>query len=103
MFVIKPESAADWAEALFILSYYRVACATYSDGENAESVYMTVHPDKDMNEDVETTVEQLHMAEMAFQMNWHQVGMVCPVCEDTVNICGDLTFNKPINGIIIPV
>lgn len=117
MFVIKPASQYDWVHALFILSHYHVMATMYSDAEHIDSVFMVVseHP-----EHVGTDDER--MAEMAFQMNWHQKGNICPVCEvekitdpeheckiwDTCghdcedcditieNTCGHLTFVKPI-------
>lgn len=37
----------------------------------------------------------LRLAEMAFQMNWHQKGGVCPLCQaHGERHCGHLTFTK---------
>ena len=98
MFIIKPEKAEDWAHALFMLSYYHVSGVMYSDGETTESVYMVVgahnqHPDEKYNDD-----DAIGLAEMCFQMNWHQGGRVCPDCEGTEDTCGHLTFTKPIDS-----
>jgi hypothetical protein len=101
MFVIKPDNPEEWQNAIFMLSYYHVCIEMYSNGEDQESAYMVVStPDTDG--------EQERMAEMAFQMNWHQKGKLCPHCtkqdadgtsEDGVSddVCGHLTFNKRIN------
>ncbi len=89
MFVIKPDNAVDWQHAVLMLSYYMVKMEAFSDGDNMDSAYMIVRKcgDKD---------EQLRLAEMCFQMNWHQVGSLCPHCSDDLDSCGHLTFNRPI-------
>jgi hypothetical protein len=93
MFVIKPNNGTDWQEALFMLSYYHVQAVMYSDGENEKSAYMVVEslPDKEGDD--------LQLAEMCFQMNWRQGGMVCHHCEkEEATSCGHLTFVEPINS-----
>jgi hypothetical protein len=108
MFVIHPENAADWQHAMFILSHYRdLYCELFSDAEEASSTYMVVsdtEPGFEWPDGMDTTAAQnLRLAEMAFQMNWHQKGghrcVHCdalpePLQEET---CGHLTFNKIIN------
>jgi hypothetical protein len=103
MFIIKPKRLEDWTYALFMLSYYHVDITMYSDGEEESSMYALV--DKKQNPKFNTPdsnwdpEEYLRCAEMAFQMAWHQVGMLCPHCEGQPGIgetCGHLTFSEPI-------
>jgi hypothetical protein len=88
MFVIYPENAADWQHAVFMLSYYHVKIEAFSDGEDSESAYIIVRGDD----------EQLRLAEMAFQMNWHQGGIKCRHCSDDLDTCGHLTFTSRIDS-----
>jgi len=110
MFVIKPENTAAWKDALFILSCYHANISTFSNGDDPSSTYMvvdTLHPDSEqvINQNLDVQ-QQLNLAEMCFQMNWHQVGTICPHCDevegtvppDEPKVCGHLTFNKPINS-----
>jgi hypothetical protein len=108
MFVIYPEKAVDWQQAMFILSHYRdLCCELFSDAEEAASTYMVVDdtpPGFEWPGGMDTTAaENLRCVEAAFQMNWHQKsGHRCihcdalpePLREET---CGHLVFNKPIN------
>ncbi len=99
MFVIMPKSPVDWQQAMFMLSYYHVGCKLYSDGEDAGSTYMVVG---DMDEGwSQEDEDNLALAEMCFQMNWHQVGTKCPHCandkEDGEQTCGHLTFSHLID------
>jgi hypothetical protein len=84
MFIIRCENPADWQEALFMLSYYHVKTTFYSDGENAKSTYAVV-------ELAEANGDGLHLAEMCFQMNWHQHNSgICLHCEqDEIDVCVD--------------
>jgi len=81
----------DFSEAMFILSYYHVNTSLYSDGEHAVSTYMVVESNKDDKDD-------LRLAEMAFQMNFHQdhTPLACSHCEGEDG-CGHLMFTKKIN------
>ena len=113
MFIIKPENQADWVHALFILSYYKVSVDLFSDGEDADSTYAVVLPKvvPGIEHVSETTIyeDDDRLAEMAFEMNWHQKGNLCPACEAKMDTdvatyhdrnnhcCGHLTFVKPIN------
>ena len=101
MFVIYPETAADWQHAMFMLSYYHVRCKLYSNGEDASTTFMVVSEDEDWSE---SDAENLRLAEISFQMDWHpRSGLRCvhcdalpePLREET---CGHLTFHKPINS-----
>lgn len=102
MFIIMPKNPADWQQAMFMLSYYHVRCTLYSNGEDAKSVYMEVRAPRSSGDDGE---DALHLAEMCFQMNWHQGGMICPGCHkeqnnywagcDGKDTCGHLTFTHP--------
>ena len=99
MFVIYPKDPAEWQNAMFMLSYYHVLCRTYSDGDNEISAYMVVEglPETDGTD----RDDDLRMAEMCFQMNWHQEGKLCPHCvdhSDVFDCCGHLTFTKKINS-----
>lgn len=97
MFIIKPKTKSDMAEALLILSYYRVKIKVTSDGETQKSMYLIV--------DEETLEGQLQMAEMAFQFNFHQANeRLCEECRIEVSkkgvglsTCGHLTFSSSIN------
>jgi hypothetical protein len=96
MFVIFPVKPADWQHALFMLSYYHVNITIRSDGEDAITTYMVVD-----NDGTTEAQEQLRLAEMCFQMNWHQSNhhRLCPECmphSDQFDSCGHLTFTKPI-------
>jgi len=101
-FVVKPVDLTEWQNAMFILSYYHVDIASFSNGVDLLSTYMVIgaiHPGsariEGQNIDPQ---EQLRLAETAFQMNWHQVGKLCPHCHcaDESGVCGHLTFNRPI-------
>jgi len=97
MFVIMPKNSADWQHAMFMLSYYNVECSLYSNGEDAESTYMVVSAGVDEYRDEEA----LRLAEMCFQVNWHQSNeKLCLHCvdhADRFDSCGHLTFTHPIN------
>ena len=101
MFVIKPEKDGDWVDAMFILSHYHALVGFYSNAESPNTVYMVVQPDEDRSKDKEDAENQLYLAEMCFQMNWHQYGTkLCPHCidhADKFDTCGHLTFSKPVN------
>ncbi len=86
MFMITPESSEFWVEALALLSNYHVAGTTYMDNNDPDTMYMAVINDHFESDD------DVGLAEMAFQMNWHQSGK-CPECAD---ICGHMVFTKPI-------
>ena len=87
MFLIKPVSALDMQQAVFILSFYKVSFSAYSDGEDSGTTYIIV--------DKEEEKDGLVMAESAFQMNFRQVGNVCQVCRDKgEDFCGHLTFSS---------
>jgi hypothetical protein len=97
-FVICPMEPADWQHAMFILSYYhKLEISLFSDGSNAESAYMVVES-KPLLEGDEN---ELRLAEMAFQGDWHQHNeKLCPHCidhADHYDSCGHLAFSKPIN------
>lgn len=97
-FVIYPIESADWQHAMFMLSFYnKIKISTYSNGDDADTAYMVV-------EEVvipEGEESELRLAEMAFQMNWHQHPVsLCPHCidhSDHFDRCGHLAFSKPIN------
>ena len=97
MFIIKPKTQKDTAEALLLLSYYHVKLEVRSDGETQKSVYLIV--------DEETLDGQLQLAEMAFQFNFHQANeRLCEKCKEEVSekgigyaTCGHLTFTSSIN------
>ena len=102
MFVIKPKNPADWQYAMFILSYYtKLIIELFSNGEDADTAYMVVRG-KELMEGEES---DLMLAEMAFQMNWHQGNQrICEMCTlelgkgaEVEDCCGHLTFVKPIN------
>ena len=87
MFTILAKSPLDMLDAMFILSHYQVKFQAFSDAENPLSTEIVV--DEEMRDG------DLRMAEMAFQMNYRQVGWICSQCkekypEDTT--CGHLTF-----------
>jgi len=97
MFVIKPDNGADWQNAFFILSSYRISLSAMSDKDDESTTYVIVDAidDDGHTYDYDKHQEELRLAEMAFQMSWRQVGRVCTFCEDTEDVCGHLTFNKP--------
>ena len=127
MFIIKPKDQKDWAEALFMLSYYHVVINVFSNGENADDMYIRVEDESYCCQEASEgrkAEEQLRLAEMAFQANWHQSLGICEQCYDE-NIevcvvcdiryscddsrgdcqlknqpvsCGHLTFTEPIKG-----
>jgi len=88
MFVIKPTKAIDLQQAIFILSFYQVKYHSISDGEDPGTAILVV--------DKENKEGDLYLAEMAFQMNFRQVGNVCPVCKEETGerVCGHLTFSS---------
>jgi len=89
MFVITPKNAADWQHAMFMLSYYHTKIEAYSNGEDADTVYIIVRG----------LDEQVRLAEAAFQMNWHQDGSgQCGHCSSDIDYCGHLKFTKPIDS-----
>lgn len=86
MFYIVPKDAEALMEAMKILSYYHVAAEAYSD--DGENLHLAIIPDHYESED-----DDVGLAEMAFQMNFHQGGK-CPEC--TEQPCGCMVFTKPI-------
>ena len=88
-------STLDFREAMFIMSYHHVSMTAYSNGEDAASTYMVVGG-KGCGQQVKE--EDLHNAEMAFQMNFHQEGMICPHCDGMEKVCGHLTFTTFIDS-----
>lgn len=100
MFIVKPKSAKDLQEALFICSYYHVVIESFSNGSDPESVELQIEEYKNYIDD---PYEQYRLCEMAFQMNFHQDGSkrICDVCrrklEETGEgeaSCGHLTFTE---------
>lgn len=99
MFVIDLSKMAmdDVRHAHLILSYYNVSAQFFSDGENGNSCYMVVSGERE---------EDLHLAEMAFQMNHYQEnGRLCRHCMEEIktsgegqDTCGHLTFTRFINS-----
>jgi hypothetical protein len=86
MFFIVPKTPEDLMEAMKLLSNYHVAAESYLD--NADNLYLSIIHDHYESED-----DDVRLAEMAFQMNWHQGGE-CPEC--TEQPCGCMVFTKPI-------
>ena len=65
----------DLIEALFTLSLYNVQFEARSNGENSNTTVLVV--------DKEGREGDLRLAEMAFQMGYHQKNRpVCPECYD---------------------
>jgi hypothetical protein len=91
MFIVKPKTPEDMVHALFILSFYKVRFEAMSDGDNSNSVTLKVANQYRKGD--------LRMAEMAFQMGFHQEGRVCEYCEAKgKEFCGHLTFTHVIKG-----
>ena len=93
MFTILTTDLEDTLYALFLLSYYQVKFSTQSDAEDPFSTMIIV--------DEETREGDLRNAEMCFQMNFRQVGHICPVCKEEnpeESFCGHLTFKGQIAG-----
>jgi hypothetical protein len=96
MFIVKPETEEAIAYAVSMLSFYHVKFHTQSDGDDIRSLIVIV--------DDETQEGALLLAEMAFQMNFHQSNeRLCEVCRNEVertgvgfDTCGHLTFSKMI-------
>ena len=91
MFIIHPVNNAKgdcaFGDAIDLLSTYDVQCTPLRIGP---SLLITVEG-----------VDE-HLAEMAFQMNWHQIHGCCVVCANADDhkegdTCGHLTFHKEIN------
>lgn len=101
MFCIKLSDMArdDIMHAMFLLSYYHVSAQLFSDGDDPDSTYMVVEGPAAIMENNEV-VDNVGMAEMAFQMNHRQVGFICPHCENDDDneekTCGHLTFTTRI-------
>lgn len=91
MFTILTSSPEDMLQAMFMLSYYSVMFEAFSDGEDPFSTEIVVKG--------ETRDGDLQMAEMCFQMNYRQVGHICPTCKrekPKEKACGHLTFQGQI-------
>lgn len=101
MFCIRPHSALDLQQAMFILSYYPVNVVSFSDGEDPDSTYLVVDElPQNSNLAPERAFcpeDELYLAELAFQMNFRQSGIVCPHCKTKnphEDCCGHLTFTS---------
>ena len=102
MFTITPNSALDLQHAMFILSHYHVAVHSFSDGDNVDSVYLVVDTINVHNTCGPTIPEfdpedEVYLAELAFQMNFRQSGIVCPHCKaknPKEDCCGHLNFTS---------
>ena len=92
-FVVEPQSPEDILEMFDILKHYQIQHYTMPV-ENKQPVLVVMEA---VHED-EGGVGSLGLAEMAFQMNFKQVGVLCPVCkeEGVSGCCGHLTFNNMI-------
>jgi hypothetical protein len=94
MFLVKPRTEESIAQAVFMLSFYHVKFHTQSNGEDIKSLIIIV--------DDETQEGALLLAEMAFQMNFHQANeRLCEVCKGKIEKtgvgfgnCGHLTFSR---------
>lgn len=109
-FCIKPVSAEAGFDAIMLVAEYDLKFSMLTNDDGRPGV-IVVH--KDENDKPETILhgdvpDEVHeyyasdyrLAEMAFQMNYGQVGMVCPVCEKKrLSVCGHLTFSRKINSI----
>ena len=63
-FVIKPSNPESMVHAMFLLSYYKVTFSSFSDGDHASSTFIKVSR--------EYRKGDLRLAEMSFQMGFHQ-------------------------------
>lgn len=72
MFVVKPRTLEDFRQALFILSYYHVKVAVYSDGTNPSSVQLSVVEDYTYGREngYEKALDQLMLAGKVFDSNF---------------------------------
>ena len=91
MFIVRCMSAFALKRALFTLSLYKVRFEARSDGEDRSTTILVV--------DEERRNGDLRMAEMAFQMEFHQARMMaCPECYDKgEEVCGHLVFDASID------
>jgi len=89
MFIVKPETEDALMAARELLVHYRaVDVEEYKFPKYNPVTILVARGGND-----------LHLAEMAFQMNFHQVGNVCIQCVlGGETACGHLTFSKPINS-----
>jgi len=97
-FVIYPTDPADWQLAMYILSFYtKIKISTFSNEKDVDTAYMVV----ESGPLLEGEENELRLAEMAFQIEWHQHSeKLCPFCmphDDRFGFCGHLAFSKPIN------
>jgi len=90
----------DFVEAMFMLSYYHVSTRLYSDGEKASSAYMIVEMDRERYGSEGNGDDDVRLAEMGFQMNFHQDNnlVACPHCDEEDGPCGHLTFSRKIKS-----
>jgi len=106
MFIVKPKTAEDLQQAMFICSYYRVQVESYSDGEHAHSVMLSVKANDEHNQgehhSPKEAEEAFHLCELAFQMNFRQDNhRICDLCKEAIEklgegeaVCGHLTFTQ---------
>ncbi len=84
-FIVNITTADSALLALFLLSNYMLHTQILSDSENHNSTKIVVFD--------EFRGGDFRLAEMAFQMNFKQVGTVCFVCEgEQLHTCEHLTF-----------
>lgn len=98
-FCIKYDSAEGGFDALMFLAEYELKFSI-TINPNGTGVFI-VYPTECKTAgwvDYAGCHEDFGLAEMDFQMNYRQVGMLCPVCEkaNVKGCCGHLTFDGKI-------
>ena len=62
-------------------------------GKNYPNVHLTIRPERIVCHEVCGFSTEFRLAEMDFQLNHNQVGLMCPECKTKgETICGHLTF-----------
>jgi len=94
-FVVEPQSPKAVLVMFDLLKYYRIQHYTMpvKDKQPVLVVSECVYDEDSLCDGF--TPNDLMLAEMAFQMNYPQVGNLCPVCKaegEEDNCCGHLTF-----------
>lgn len=69
-------TSEDIAQAYILLDAYGMLITTVGEGKD---LYLRI--DESPEEDPEEAAYGLYMAEMAFNLNFRQVGWICPHCE----------------------
>lgn len=108
-FCINPVDGEAGFDALILVGEYNLKFSMLPNDDTDSPSTIIVHagdePEVIVMGEVPDEVHEYHasnyrLCEMAFQLNYRQTGVVCPVCEkEGLDVCGHLTFGEVVRNI----